>query len=145
MARTEDVAVNLVVAGGDQILDEAWIRRMKVPWRIIGTGMREDEVAEMTASADVAAVRAYRTAVGLRTRDVVRALGASEWDEIIGDEDISRAAATGAFRDWVEGTTYPWRGWSRAEQLASSAHRHNAVHIGEAVTIRALAGLGLGM
>jgi hypothetical protein len=30
------------------------MRRMNVPWRIIGTGMTDDEVAEMTARADVA-------------------------------------------------------------------------------------------
>jgi hypothetical protein len=31
-----------------------------------------------------------------------------------------------------------------ADQIASSALRHNAAHIGEAVTIRSLAGLALG-
>jgi hypothetical protein len=144
MARTEDVAANLVVAGRDQVLDDEWMRRMNLPWRIIGTGMTDDEVTEMTARADVAAVRAYRSAVGTRTRAVVQALRADAWDEIVGDEDIKRAAATGAFRDWVEGTKYPWLGWSRADQLASSALRHNAAHIGEAVTIRGLAGFGLG-
>ena len=60
-------------------------------------------------------------------------------------EDIRRAAAAGAFRDWVEGTTYPWLGWTRGDQLASSALRHNAAHIGEAVTIRGLAGFALGV
>ena len=145
MARTEDVAVNLVVAGRDQILDEAWMRRMNLPWRIIGTGMTDNEVTEMTTQADVAAVRAYRTAVGIRTREVVQGLRADAWTDIITDEDIKRAAATGAFRDWVEGVTYPWVGWSRADQLASSALRHNAAHLGEAVTIRGLAGFGLGI
>ena len=56
MARTEDAAVNPVVAGRDQVLDDEWMRRMKVPWRIIGTGMTEDEVTEMTARADIAAM-----------------------------------------------------------------------------------------
>jgi DinB family protein len=144
MARTEDVAVNLVVAGRAQVLDNVWTRRMDVPWHIIGTGMTDDEVTEMTARADVAAVRAYRSAVGLRTREVVQTLRADAWDEIVSDEDIKRAGATGAFRDWVEGQTYPWLGWSRADQLASSALRHNAAHMGEAVTIRGLAGFGLG-
>ena len=138
MARTEDAAVNPVVAGRDQVLDEVWMRRMNVPWRIIGTGMTDDEVGEMTARADIAAVRAYRSAVGLRTREVVSALAADEWDRIVGAEDIERGAAAGAFRDWVEGQTYPWQGWSRADQLASSAIRHNAAHIGEAVTVRSL-------
>lgn len=144
MARTEDVAVNLVMAGRDQVLDDPWMRGMNVSWRIIGTGMTEDEVTEMTARADVAAVRAYRSAVGVRTREVVQGLRAEAWDEIVGDEDINRAAATGAFRDWVEGAKYPWLGWSRADQLASSALRHNAAHIDEAVTIRGLAGFGVG-
>ena len=143
MARTEDAAVNPVGAARDQVLDEGWTRRMNVPWRIIGTGMTDDEVAEMTARADVAAVRAYRSAVGRRTREVVAALPASAWDAVIGVEDIRRGAAVGAFRDWVEGTTYPWLGWTRAEQLASSALRRNSAHIGEAVTIRSLAGIGL--
>jgi hypothetical protein len=143
MARTEDVAVNLIVAGADQVLDDEWMRRMNVPWRIIGTGMREDEVAELTARADVAAVRAYRSAVGIRTRQVVHTLRADAWDVVVGQADVARAAATGALRDWIEGQSYPWVGWSRADQLASSALRHNASHIGEAVTIGSLAGFNL--
>jgi len=145
MARTEDAAVNPVVAGRDQVLDETWMRRMNVPWRNIGTGMTDGEVAEMTARADIAAVRAYRSAVGLRTREVVRALRPGAWDEVIGVEDIERAAAAGAFRDWVAGANYPWLGWTRGDQLASSAVRHNAAHMGEAVTIRSLAGHALGV
>jgi hypothetical protein len=142
MARTEDAAVNPVVAGRDQVLDDEWVRRMNVPWRIIGTGMTDSEVTDMSARADVAAVRAYRSAVGVRTREVVQALPADTWDEIVGDDDIKRAALTGAFRDWVEGTKYPWLGWTRGDQLASSALRHSAAHIGEAVTVRGLAGFG---
>lgn len=145
MARTEDAAVNLIVARRDQVLDSGWARRMNVPWRNIGTGMTADEVAAMSASADVAAVRAYRAAVGLRTREVVQALPGAAWEEVVGEDDIRRAAATGAFRDWAEGQPYPWQGWTRAEQLASSAVRHNAAHIGEAVTIRGLAGFGVAL
>ncbi len=143
MARTEDAAVNPVVAARDQVLDEHWLRRMNVPWRTIGTGMTTDEVTEMSTRADVGAVRAYRSAVGRRTQEVVRALRPEAWDEIVEVPDIRRAAAAGALRDWVEGASYPWLGWTRAEQLASSALRHNSAHIGEAVTIRSLAGVGL--
>jgi DinB superfamily len=145
MARTEDAAVNPVVAGRDQVLDDEWLRRMNVPWRIIGTGMTNDEVTEMTAGADIASVRAYRSAVGLRTREVVGTLRPEAWDEIVGVEDIKRGAVAGAFRDWVDGTNHPWLGWTRGDQLASSALRHNATHLGEAVTIRGLAGFALGI
>jgi hypothetical protein len=143
MARTEDAAVNSVVAARDQVLDEEWLRRMNVPWRIIGTGMTSEEVTEMSAHADIAAVRAYRSAVGRRPQEVVRALRPGAWDEIVEAPDIRRAAAVGALRDWVEGAKYPWLGWTRAEQLASSALRHNSAHIGEAVTIRSITGPAL--
>ncbi|SRR5712692_10069924 len=147
MARTEDVAVNLVVAGRPQLLDEAWLRRLNGPWRTIGTGMTDDEVSEFTAHADIAAVRAYRSAVGLRTREVVTALRPEAWDEILGIAETTAANAAGAFaRGWVDGVGYrAWQGHSRAAQLASSAIAHNAMHLGEAITIRSQAGFALGI
>lgn len=149
MARTEDAAVNLVVADGRQVLEDDWARRMNVPWRTIGTGMTDAEVGDLTRRAAVDAVRAYRAAVGRRTREVARALRPEAWDEIVGLADTARAAAAGAFAPntaWVEGVGYrPWQGHSRAAQLAGSAIRHNAVHLGEAVTVRSLAGFPLGI
>jgi DinB superfamily len=149
MARTEDVAVNIVVSDGRQILDDDWTRRMNVPWRTIGTGMTDADVGDLTARADVDAVRAYRAAVGRRTQDVVRALRPEEWNEIVGFTDTARAASAGAFAPntaWVDGVGYkPWQGHSRAAQLAGSAIRHNAMHLGEAITVRSLAGFALGI
>ena len=74
MARTEDVAVNLVVAARAQVFDDGWARRMNVARPDMGTGMTAAEVADLSEQADVAAVRAYRSAVGLRTREVVQTL-----------------------------------------------------------------------
>jgi DinB superfamily len=146
MARTEDVAVNLIVAGRDQVFDDAWARRMRIARPDMGTGMTADEVAELSERADVAAVRAYRSAVGRRTREVVQALRPAAWDEVLGLEDTSRAAAVGAFGpndDWVEGVGHrPWQGHSRGHQLGQTAIRHNTAHIGEGVTVRSLAELG---
>lgn len=147
MARVEDVAVSMVISKGQQILDDGWARRMNVRWRIIGTGMTDEEVSDLTARADVAAVRAYRSAVGRRTRDVVAGLPANTWGEILELSDTASAAAAGAFApntDWVDGVGYkPWQGHSRASQLGASAIRHNSMHTGEAITIRGLAGFGL--
>jgi hypothetical protein len=149
MARTEDVAVNLVVVAGRQVLDEAWARRLSPGRRDIGTGMTEDEVADFTVRADVAAVRAYRSAVGRRTREVVGALSAATWDEPVGAADLMRANAEGGFRVDCSGLIaagrHPWQANTRGEQLGSSAVRHNAGHVGEATTIRSLAGFPLGI
>src|SRR5262249_38784873 len=118
MARTEDVAINLVVAGSDQVLDAEWARRMNVPWRIIATGMTRGGGGVLPARAAVSSVRAYRSAVGIRTRRVVRARRADAGDEPVAADDIRRAATAGAFRDWDAAQSHPWLGWSRADQIA---------------------------
>ena len=147
MARTEDVAVNLVVAGRAPVFDDGWARRMNVARRDMGTGMTADEVAELSEHADVAAVRAYRSAVGIRTREVVQSLSLAAWDEILGIEDTTRAAVAGAFGpndEWIDGVGHrPWQGHPRGHQLGQTAIRHNTAHIGEGVTLRGLAGLGV--
>jgi DinB superfamily len=149
MARTEDVAVNLVVAARAQVFDDAWARAMRIPRRDMGTGMTSDEVAELSECADVAAVRRYRSAVGVRTREVVQSLRPEAWDEILSVADTTRAASAGAFGPndgWIEGVGHrPWQGHTRAHQLGQTAIRHNTAHIGEGVTVRGLPGFGLGV
>src|SRR5262245_18869992 len=149
MARVEDVAVNLVVSDGREVLDDQWAHRMDIGWRTLGTGMAESDVTDLTKRADVGAVRAYRAAVAERTREVVRAMPPAAWEEIVGLADTSRAAAAGAYAPntaWRDGVGYPsWQGHSRAAQLAGSALRHNALHLGEAVTVRSLGGFALGV
>lgn len=149
MARIEDVVVNLVVADGRQVLDDDWALHLNVPYRHIGTGMTDHEAIELTAAADIAALRAYRDAVGRRTREVVSALPPAAWEEIVGAADTGRAAAAGAFRPntgWREDVGYTaWQDQSRAARLAGAAIRHNAMHMGEAITVRGQAGFGLGI
>jgi hypothetical protein len=149
MARVEDASINLVVSDGRQVLDDAWARRMDIPWRTIGTGMAEPDVADLTKRADIDAVRAYRAAVARQTREVVQAMRPEAWEKIVGLADTSRAAAAGAYAPntaWTDGVGYPsWQAHSRAAQLAGSAIRHNALHLGEAVTVRALGGFPLGV
>ncbi|MBI4636314.1 MAG: DinB family protein [Candidatus Rokubacteria bacterium] len=145
VARTEDVAVNLVIAAGRQVFDDGWAGRLGVARRDIGTAMTDDEVSDLGARIDLAALRAYRTAVGRRTREVVGALPSAAWDEPVGPADTDRAVAAGAFgprADWVPGL---WQKRSRAGRLGSTAITHTAVHLGEALTVRSQAGLGLGL
>lgn len=144
-ARTEDVTSNVVVANRRQVFDDGWAERLKVSRRDIGTGMTEEEVAELSARIDVSAVKAYRSAVGRRTREMAAALPAAAWQEIVGPADIERAVAQGAFGPTAGWVAQAWQGQSRAMRLGATAITHNAMHLGEAVTIRAQAGLPLGL
>ena len=118
MARVEDVVVNLVVADGRQVLDHDWALRLKVPSRHIGTGMTDHEAIELTAAIDINALRAYRDAVGRRTREVVSALPAAAWDEIVSAADGSLVALLGASPG---ASTAVWSMFSRKISQSSAA------------------------
>ena len=149
MARTEDSAVNHVIAARSQVLDDDWMRGMNVSSRAIATGMTEDEVAELTKRADVAAVRAYRVAVARRTREVVDSMRPEHWDVLQGDDDVRRAAVEGAYAAnaaaFAAFRRHPYVGLSHGAQLFVSGADHNARHLGEAITVRGLAGFPLAM
>lgn len=131
MARVEDVGVNVIVAAGRQVLDDGWSSRLGVARIDVGNGMTEDELTAFSTHADIAAVRAYRDAVGRRTREVVATLDPASWAEPFSAADTARAP------DWF--TVFV--GQPRAIELGTSAITHNAIHLGEAVTLRSLAGL----
>jgi hypothetical protein len=139
VARTEDVTVNLVVTAGRQVWGGAWATRLGVERADIGTGMTDAEVTELTRRLDLAAARAYRSAVGRRTREVVSALPDAAWAEIVGPADTGRAVAAGALgpsvAGWVEKV---WQDVTRGSRLGAGALAHIAMHLGEAVTIRGL-------
>jgi len=143
MARTEDVNVNLVVTAGRQVWDDAWARRLKVARTDIGTGMTEDEVEELSEALDLSAARAYRSAVGRRTREVVASLDERVFEEIVSGADVARASAAGAIGARAEWLVPFWQNHSRATRLATVCVTHNAIHLGEAQALRSVAGFGL--
>jgi hypothetical protein len=130
MARVEDVGVNLIVMAGQQVLDEGWSARLGFLRTDVGNGMADEELTEFAAVADIDAIRAYRDAVGRRTRDVVKALGPARWTEVVSSADAARAP------DWFK----VFLGQPRAFELGTSAITHNAIHLGEAATICSLVG-----
>jgi hypothetical protein len=144
-ARTEDVSVNLVVTHGHQVFDDAWARRMGIGRVDIGTGMTDAEVTDLSGRLDLTAARAYRNAVGKRTREVVARLRVGAWDEVVTPLDVTRAVAAGAFgpnAGWVEKF---WTGVTKANRLGATAITHNAMHLGEATVIRGQLGVPVGM
>jgi len=139
MARTEDVAINCLAADRPQVLEaEGWAARLGTGRRDIGTGMTDVEVAALSESLDVAAVRAYRAAVGRRTRAVVADLTPARLDALVPPERLERAAAEGLLGRRADAVTAGWRGRRVAYFLMAAAGNHNLYHLGEARVLRSL-------
>ena len=145
MARTEDVGANRLVASQPQVLDQGeWQARLRVARRDIGTSMTDDEVAELSDTMDLVALRSYWDAVGRRTTEVVQSLRPADFDEPVADARVQRVFVDeGAFApaaSWVfESRMY--HGKSKGFFLAHWALTHNYVHFGEAGVVRSLLGI----
>ena len=145
IARTEDVLVNVVLAGRDQVLDDAWRKRLNVSRPDIGTGMTSPEVTELTRAIDIGALREYRDAVGRRTREIVGAFKDADWGGQTQAADVQKAATQGGFGARAELLTKAFTGRPRAAVLTGIALFHPAGHMGEASTVRTAGGFGTGI
>jgi hypothetical protein len=138
MARYEDI-LNLLLVGRPQVLDEEdWLRRLNLSIRDVGTGMGDEEVSDLSARLDLAALRDYYMAVGRRTLEVVRSLRPEALDEL---PDLERLRAAGVFREnavrLIAERSRETKGW----WLGQLGIAHSQSHRGQAVTIRLLQGI----
>jgi hypothetical protein len=145
IARAEDIFLNPILAGRPQVFDDAWARKLGVTRKDFGIGMTSAEVTELTRQVDLGALRAYRDAVGTRTRDVVSGWAAKDWEGVSTPEAVQQAAAQGAFGGRAEMLAKVFTGRPRASLLSGIALFHVSGHLGEANTIRSAGGFGTGI
>jgi hypothetical protein len=145
IARAEDIIVNPVLAGRDQVFDDSWQRRLNIARRDFGIGMTSPEVSELTGRIDLGALREYRDAVGRRTREVVGAFRPEDWEGQSQASALERAGADGAFGTRTEPLVKAFTGRPRARLLSGIALFHPQGHIGEAITVRGAGGFGTGV
>jgi len=141
MARTEDMGVNIVVAGRKPVLEEqGWGERLGIEQRDIGAGMSDDEVSDFTRRVELDSLRAYRMAVGARTKEVLNSMRPEELDDVVDPDRIEKAFADGAVDEratWVRGA---YEGKTKAFVISHQAIAHSFMHLGEAWAVRSLLG-----
>ena len=139
IARTEDVASNLVIAGRAQVFDDgAWAPRLNVPRRDLGFGSTSEQVAEISAAVDMGTLRAYRLAVGRQTRALVQTLPPSAWQTAIDQSRIDQALRAGALLPEWPWPREKWGGQKVARLLSWPCLGHSTMHLGQAMWVRKL-------
>src|SRR5258708_26889666 len=98
IARAEDILVGQVVAGGAQLFDDGWKKRLGVTRPDFGIGMTSPEGSELTRQIDVGALREDRASVGHRPRHVGSAFKPPDWDGTVQADPVERAPPAGALR-----------------------------------------------
>ena len=142
IARAEDIMVGAVLAGRDQVFDDAWMKRLMIGRKDFGIGMKSSEVSELGQKIDVAALREYRDAVGKRTREIVGAFKDADWTGNVDAAPLERLVGQGAIPAPLAKV---FAGRPRTAFLSGIALFHPSSHMGEAVTVRSAGGFGTGI
>src|SRR5437763_7290153 len=95
--RVEDNFHNPELAGRPLGFENGFVKQLGVTRRDFGIGMTSPEVTELTRQLDLAALREYRDAVGRRTREIVGAFTAPDWEGATTTEAVQSAADQGGF------------------------------------------------
>ena len=145
IARAEDIMANVIVNGRNQVYDEGWAPRLKIARPDFGIGMSKAEVAELSEAVDLAALKDYRDAVGLRTREILATYGPKDWEGEVEAAAAERAGALGCFGARTEALVKGMTGRPRRAVLSAIVVMHSAMHMGEGATVRAAGGFGTGV
>jgi hypothetical protein len=137
IARIEDVAMNLLVAGGAQVFTLGnWQKRMQVNIVHTGNEMGFNEVKDLSAKVDVSALRAYRVAVGQRTREIVKGLSPQDLVCKVDPGRLQRVLDESAVTQAAFGVVEYWSRRTIAGLLLMPATRHSLVHLNEALNLK---------
>jgi hypothetical protein len=136
IARIEDVVMNVLVDGTDQLLIAGgWLEKLGVSACDTGNAMGMDAVERLSAAVDLQALREYRAAVGRKTRAIVRALPDERFPRKIEPERLRRVADERLVAPEAHEIIEYWAGKTVGGLLAMPPTRHCLVHLNEALRL----------
>ncbi len=129
--------MNMLVAGDPQILhQDKWLEQMKITVRDTGNEMDGEGVVKLSAVIEIDALRAYRLAVGRRTRAIAAQLQLEQLKQKVEPSRLQQVREEGAV---VEAADYIVKYWGRrdiAGLLLMPPTRHSFLHLNEALLIK---------
>ncbi len=137
LTRCEDITMNMLAAGTPQLLlKEGWFAQMGVPDRDTGNAMKLEEIAAFSDRIAILALRAYRLAVGRRTREIVKTLEPGQVTCKVDPARLQRVRDEGAVLESEQWLLDYWGGLTIAGLLLMPPTRHNIVHLNESLRIK---------
>lgn len=137
IARIEDIAMNILVAGNPQVqYQKNWLEHMNLTVQHSGNAMDEAAVADLSNAIDIEALRAYRVAVGRGTREIVKSLQPEDVKQKVEPARIRTVMDVGALVEPAHEIADYWSRRTIAGLLLMPASRHLLVHLNEALTLK---------
>lgn len=137
IARIEDVAMNMLVAGDQQVFtQEGWQNSLGIEAHDTGNAMPPDLILQLTEDINIPSLRTYRVAVGLRTRKIVSQLQPESLKYKVDPARLAEVQKAGAVIPAANGLIEYWSRRNIAGLLLMPATRHNLVHLNESLRLK---------
>jgi len=131
LARIEDMTMNILVAGAEQIFNSEWQRRMNTAFTDTGVAMDGEEIIKLSKELNSAELLAYRNAVGTRTREIVTELTGEDMKRKVSPDGINKIRSEGGTCTNSEWLLEYWGGKDIAGLLLMPPTRHLMMHLND--------------
>jgi hypothetical protein len=95
IARIEDLTMNILVAGQDQLFNEEWMVKMNSSITDTANVMSDEEIMEHSKNMNISELLHYRNAVGLRTKEIIQNLTATDLLRTISKQSLDKILSEG--------------------------------------------------
>ncbi len=142
LARCEDLTMNVLVAGTDQVfIRQGWKDRLHPPFDHTGNEIDVATLEEFSQVVDPATLQAYRLAVGASTRQVVGQLTPFELTQKVDPGRIMKVRQASVVLPAADVIVNYWSKRTIAGLLLMPPTRHCFTHLNEALRIRLALGV----
>jgi hypothetical protein len=138
IARIEDITMNYLIAGTPQLLLRAgWHEKLGAAACDTGNAMPPAAIAQFSAEIDLPALRAYRSAVGQRTREILQQQPEGALRQPVDPDQLRQILLDGAVVPDAAGLLEYWGSKTKGSLLLMPPTRHNFLHLNEALRLKA--------
>jgi len=137
LARIEDITMNLLVSGDEQILiEENWQERLRIKPGHSGNGMHPKDIQALSDGIDLEGLKGYRLAIGRKTQAIIKRLDLEKYKEKVLISRIHKVIEEGAVIESASAITDYWSKRTINGLFLMPATRHNIVHLNEALQLK---------
>ncbi|UCH32316.1 MAG: DinB family protein [Candidatus Bathyarchaeota archaeon] len=138
ITRIEDIVANILIADGEQILNNDWLRSLNTTIRDTGNAMTAEEIVDFSNTIVMKELRKYRTAVGRKTREIIGQLKVTDLKRKMRSIQLKRIIDEEAVLE-IKGSRWLVDFWGKKTVtglLLMPITRHQIVHLNTAFKIK---------
>lgn len=133
ITRIEDLTANFLMAGGIQVLNEEWQKKLGVHVTDTGNAMTDTEIIDFSLHIDKDALYEYRNAVALRTKEIIEGLKPEDMKRKASKDGLDKIAEAGGVTNHPD-SVWLLDFWGRknvAGIIQMPITRHQIVHLND--------------